>query len=1061
MTVADDKQVRRYLSRYNQVLVTNYRDFILVGRDQDGNPVNRERFSLAANEKEFWDQAAHPRTAGNQLGDRFVEYLKRVMLSAAPLTEPKDVAWFLASYARDAKMRIEGNDLPALGAVRSALEEALGLKFEGEKGEHFFRSTFVQTLFYGIFSAWVLWSKKHPPTDRRSRFTWKEAVWSLNVPMIRALFEQVATPTKLEPLGLMEVLDWTEGVLNRVDRAAFFSNFEEEHAVQYFYEPFLEAFDPDLRKELGVWYTPTEIVQYMVARVDMVLREELDIADGLADPRVYILDPCCGTGAFLVEVLKRIDRTLSEKGEDALRGSAVKRAAIDRVFGFEILPAPFVVSHLQLGILLQNLDAPFADGSSERAGVYLTNALTGWAPPSDEAKARLQQLAFTFAELKSEHDAADRVKQDAPILVILGNPPYNGFAGVAVEEERDLSDAYRTTVNAPAPQGQGLNDLYIRFFRMAERKIVEQTQKGIVCFISNYSWLEGLSFTGMRERFLDAFDSIWIDNLHGDRIISEYAPDGRTSETVFAVQGTSPGIKVGTSIALLLSRPLDQRSPTSQIYYRDMAQARAADRRASLLASVEDADFNSLYVQLDPDIRIGLPLKFRNLAGNYFTWPLLTNILPTSFPGLQTGRDDLLVDIDRDILRERMSRYFDPAITNEEFGRECPTALRDTARFDSQKVRTYLTKKGINPENIRPHLYRPFDIRWIYWEPETKLLDEKRSEYVRNVVAGNRWIAAVQQNRRTFDPPVVTGLIGSRHVVERGANWFPMWTAPDEKNQLFATNSFEQKDGYYLNLSSEAVTYLNAIGEIADSESLFYHIVAVLHAPTYSVENAGALGQDWPRVPVPDSIEKLRKSADLGREVAALIDTDMGVGEITQGAINEPTRSICTISRVGGGQLQLEERVATGKLSELRVTTGWGSAGRGGITMPGKGRVATRDYTREEREAMESGAQRLHLTIDQMFVLLGERTFDVYLNDVAYWRNIPERVWEYTIGGYQVMKKWLSYREYKLLGRPLTTDEAREVMNMARRIAAILLLESELDANYQSVKSATYYWDAI
>jgi predicted helicase len=143
--------------------------------------------------------------------------------------------------------------------------------------------------------------------------------------VIRALFEQVATPGKLEPLRLVEVLDWAAAALNRVDRGTFFSRFEESRAVQYFYEPFLEAFDPELRKELGVWYTPSEVVKYMVARVDTVLREELDIPDGLADPRVYVLDPCCGTGTYLLEVLSRVSATLKEKGADALVAHDVKR----------------------------------------------------------------------------------------------------------------------------------------------------------------------------------------------------------------------------------------------------------------------------------------------------------------------------------------------------------------------------------------------------------------------------------------------------------------------------------------------------------------------------------------------------------------------------------------------------------------------------------------------------------------------------------------------------------------------------------------------------------------
>ena len=174
----------------------------------------------------------------------FSEYLLRVLLQKAPLTMPKEVAWFLASYARDAQARIERKfSLPGLASLRSALEQALGLKFVGSKGEHFFRSSLVQTLFYGVFSAWVLWSKRQT-TKPKDLFNWHEASWSLHVPMIKTLFEQLATPSKLQALGLEEVLNWTETALNRVERDIFFKNFEQEHAVQYFYEPFLAAFDP-------------------------------------------------------------------------------------------------------------------------------------------------------------------------------------------------------------------------------------------------------------------------------------------------------------------------------------------------------------------------------------------------------------------------------------------------------------------------------------------------------------------------------------------------------------------------------------------------------------------------------------------------------------------------------------------------------------------------------------------------------------------------------------------------------------------------------------------------
>jgi hypothetical protein len=415
---AKSEQVTKYWKEYGQVLVTNYRDFVLLGRDSDGHPVKLASYRLAENEKEFWKIASHPHKAAASHSARFQDFLKLVLLSPAILAAPEDVAWVLAYYAREAKARIdEHHGLPALSSVRQALEQALGLKFEGENGEHFFRSSLVQTLFYGVFSAWVLWSKQRTPKSP-DRFDWRLAQWSLRVPMIRALFEQVATAGHLGDLGLVEVLDWTAAALNRVDRADFFARFQEQDAVQYFYEPFLEAFDPELRKELGVWYTPREIVQYMVARTHTVLREELGLEDGLADPNVYVLDPACGTGAYLVEVLKTIAATLKGKADDGLIADDVKRAARERVFGFEILPAPFVISHLQLGLLLQNLGAPLKDDGAERVGVYLTNSLTGWEPP----KGPKQHLIFP--EMEAERDAADAVKHHGKILVVIGNPPY-------------------------------------------------------------------------------------------------------------------------------------------------------------------------------------------------------------------------------------------------------------------------------------------------------------------------------------------------------------------------------------------------------------------------------------------------------------------------------------------------------------------------------------------------------------------------------------------------------------------------------------------------------------
>jgi hypothetical protein len=1059
---AEGEQVSRYWGRYRQVLVTNYRDFVLVGQDAEGKPAKLEPFHLAESAKAFWAAAAHPHALAEKIGARFEEYLLRVMRHSAQLAAPEDAAWFLASYARDALARIEAVELPALTAVRSALEEALGLKFEGAKGEHFFRSSLVQTLFYGVFSAWVLWAKQNPPNSK-ARFDWRLAAWYLRVPMISRLFSLVADPQQLEMLRLTEVLDWAALVLNRVDRASFFDKFQESHAVQYFYEPFLEAFDPELRKELGVWYTPPEIVKYMVERVDTVLRQELGLPLGLADKNVYVLDPCCGTGSYLVEVLDRIHRTLRERGEDALIASDLKEAARNRVFGFEILPAPFVVSHLQLGLLLQNLGAPLVGAGPrarpeegahrgaplqmhgpERVGVYLTNALTGWEPPTGPKQ------HLIFSELEEERDAAEHVKREVPILVILGNPPYNSFAGIAsMEEERDLTEAYRTTKRAAAPQGQGLNDLYVRFYRMAERRIVEKTGRGVVCLISNYSWLDGLSFTGMREKYLEAFDRIWIDCLNGDKYkTGKLTPEGDPDPSIFSSEFNPEGIQVGTAIALLARGAAvpaaGGQEAGATLRFRHLWGK--SKRQQLLETAVQDG--KTPYEELTPPFDLGLPFMPARVSSSYAGWPLLTDLFPVSFAGVKTSRDPLVVDIDPERLIERMMHYFDPEISHEEMRRICPAAMATAARFEPEVVREYLWRRGFLPKNIVRYCYRPFDVRWLYWEPETDLLDRNRADYYPHVFESNVWIEARQkQPMEKFDRGYFTRLLAD-NFGNGLSNFFPLYLkAAHHAKSLFGSHGPKHirllPNETWVNLAtSDALGgYLTRVVPLDDAPNLFYHTLATLHAPDYRKENSGALRQDWPRIPLPDSKELLLASAELGKRIAALLDTEHDVG-----AIHElPVQRIAVPSRVGGGALGDDE---------LAVTAGWGHAGKGGVTMPGKGKIIERDYTAVERSTAVSAVP----TGGDARGTLGDRTCDVHLNDVAYWSNIPIRVWEYTIGGYQVIKKWLSYREEKLLGRPLSKDDVRYVQEMARRIAAILLLEPALDANYRAVKEHAYPW---
>lgn len=513
-TLAQSAQVRRYLETYGLCLITNYHQFQLLEL-LHGQPHILESYDLTSSADSLWHASLSELSTTHS--ETLPDFLLRVMTRKVPLEKPKDLAWLLASYAREARSRAATYPLAAFDGVRAALQESLGITFEGDKGEHFFLSTLIQTLFYGIFSAWVLWRRSPEGRQPNVTFDWRLSSSYLRIPVLRTLFHTISDPGSLNSVHIVEVLNRATEALNRV-QPNFFATFREEDAVNYFYEPFLEAFDPELRKQLGVWYTPREIVRYMVERVDKLLRTELNEPLGLASSNVQVLDPCCGTGAYLVEVLKTIQHTLAERaGEDnAFVASDLRRAATTRIFGFEIMPAPFVIAHLQIASLLE--DAGSALTEAERVQVFLTNALTGWVP------ARHPQSNFGFRAFMDERDAAEAIKQADTILVILGNPPYNGYAGVAqIEEERDLTTAYRAaSPGLPVPQGQGLNDLYVRFFRIAERRIIGDNRargntggRGLVSFISNNAWLDGMSHVSMRAKFLQEFQSIYIDNLNG------------------------------------------------------------------------------------------------------------------------------------------------------------------------------------------------------------------------------------------------------------------------------------------------------------------------------------------------------------------------------------------------------------------------------------------------------------------------------------------------------------------------------------------------------------------
>jgi hypothetical protein len=413
-------------------------------------------------------------------------------------------------------------------------------------------------------------------------------------------------------------------------------------------------------------------------------------------------------------------------------------------------------------------------------------------------------------------------------------------------------------------------------------------------------------------------------------------------------------------------------------------------------------------------------------------------------------RAGALIDIDRTALEKRMKLYFDPAVDWESLKALGTGLTQDAARFAAKKARDKVTQaEDYQPDHLRRYALRPFDTRWCYYSSERPLWNEPRPSLWQQCWRGNSFLLTRMNCPRDPEgaPVCFTACLADDHFLTPDAVAIPLCLRAvlpgkskkrNDGNGEFGSILHEAARAYgsdesaiRANLSSGARSYLAVLGiknpdaDAGTAALLWMHALAIGFSPAYLAENRDGIRQDWPRVPLPGSKAALFASGELGKQIAGLLDTEAPVDGVTAGKLRAETKTIAVLSST----------------TDLSVIVGWGHVSQGGV-MPGKGKMLTRAYRPEEEP------DKPHLD------LLGKSTHDIYLNDTAYWRNVPEKVWDFTIGGYQVMKKWLSYREHDLLGRPLTPDEAREVTHMARRLAALLLLNPALDANYAAAKAS-------
>jgi hypothetical protein len=488
---------------------------------------------------------------------------------------------------------------------------------------------------------------------------------------------------------------------------------------------------------------------------------------------------------------------------------------------------------------------------------------------------------------------------------------------------------------------------------------------------------------------------------------------------MFTTDSQPVGIQVGTAIATLVKNAQKSAKKHGEVFYRDVWGYSNA-KRARLLETFGEKDIAGLYELLNTTQALRYIFTPGRTSSDYGDWPRLPELFVESFPGVQTSRDDLLVDIDREKLFARMRRYFSPTVTNQQMAEECHCALEEGKRFPAAEIRSKLIRRGIIEENIVRFAYRPFDNRWIYWEPEGKLLDEKRADYFAQAWQGNLAITAAGAIRKgTVEGPTPISILGCRHLIERGANIFPLFHRPTSG---LHDSTIEP------NFDHGVLTRILNVweGHLPKSlqlpEKLFFHILAVLWSPIYQQENESALRQDWPRIPIPTERAIIDASSDFGRTVADLLLPHKPVVGVTTGNLRHELRTLGVPTKVGGENIDPS--------TDLKVGAGWGFRGHKNAVMCGKGKVVPNKA--DPKNAV-----------------------DIFINDKVYWANVPLDVWTMTIGGYPVIKKWLSYREYKVLGRALKLEEMTYITEVIRRLKALLLLGDELDANYRAVCEKT------
>ena len=806
---------------------------------------------------QLWTEGQQREEARVGDGTGGFETLLERFLNAEPvqIATPETLARYLARRTRELQTQVttvltdESSDIYRMF---SAFKELLLSTLTPDD----FADMYAQTLAYGLFAARCTL----PNATNFSRHTAVDALPRSN-PFLIELFHHIASP-RLEA-NVTYILDEIAALLRNVPTEMFRTAFDVrnhfEDPVIHFYETFLAEYDPQRRVDRGVYYTPPQVISYIVRSVDSLLKTELSRPDGLADENTLILDPATGTGGFLLRVLEHIQESVTQTYGTAEWQQYVNAELVKRIFGFELLVAPYTIAHLKLGLFLQ------AQGwhADERLQIYLTNTL--------EQPAEMQP-ALPFAEfITDEANAALSVKRDEPLLVILGNPPYpRDSANPSIDNEGQLTfigeliEDYKRVNGEPIGEKnlKALQADYVKFIRWAQWRI-DRNGEGIVGYIVNNSFLDGPIFRGMRKVLWDNFNTIYLLNLHGSTRKKEAIPEGKKDENVF-------DIIQGVSIVLCVKHR--DNPMMAKVYYADMWGSREEKYNSLSESDVQTTEWNEL--QPTSPYYLFVPQIVDQRAEYEMGWEV-NKIFQAGQVAIVTGRDKLTLHRTAEEVRETVADFISLA---EEVAREKYNLRRDSRDWRVRFAQMDLRNHPDVEKHIVPMYYRPFDARWTYYTGQSAGFHrEARQDIMQHLQPATNFALCVCRVVKSpmWQHALITDKITEKCYISNrtseSGHVFPLYLYPNSEELGLETERSINFKPAFLTALSEALGLPQVdpfnLPEGVSPEQILAYIYAVLFSPSYRERYYDFLKYDFPRIPLPQDIDHFCTLAALGQRL--------------------------------------------------------------------------------------------------------------------------------------------------------------------------------------------------